>query len=1620
MAGRGVVPIRWEFKLVDNATRAILKSDRQVRTSLNQQQKAFRDTGSVAQRTSDMLVRGSQRVSAGLGKQGATATHTAADVAKLSAAQERAVALSGSLIARSNEVTNAYRRQGAAAIRAAEQQQKAAAAMSRAARGGGRGIGVGAAALAGRGARNTTAVGLAAAGFGAFEIGKQTIQFDRDMRNVNSIAQLSEKRLRKLGASVRDLGGKTAQSPHRLAEGLYDLVSSGFDAKQSLQILKSSATAATAGLSDTATSTAAVAAVLNAYHRPASAAANVSDVLFQTVNRGVISFEQLASNIGDVLPFASSLGISLDQVGAAVSTMTKQGINAPETMTRIKNVMQALIKPSEGMSKALKTLGVRNGETLIKQKGFQGALETLLGTTDKTKESIAKLFPNIRGLGGVLALTGANAKTAHGDLAAFGKGAKGAMSNALAQQSKSIAYQWQRIKTTASGMAIEIGTKLVPAAANALTAIRNLFSAGKGKKSPLQQLLAGLKGQAPKTVVPSPMGPPRPGPWAPVVKTPSFGRPLGAIDVRQAPQVAPPSGAQSLGEKIRGIVNKVLPLLKTIGQAALTAGKQLVDAFKPAMPFFQNVLLPVIEGIGAGLLATLVGAFKIAIPIIKVAATVLGFLGKVLAPLGGLFKAIGVVISFVLGGIIIKALGALAKTSKAFGVFRAAGGLVADAFRLVIGVIGRLWGAFTDGFTIVSRFAGTFTGGVAKVARGTLNIVGAIIHAIETLPGRMIKLAEKIVSSLGSAIGKGARSILSAGWSLGKGLVTGLVNAIKAAPGAIINAITSIIPGPLRSVAKKVPLIGDLFKREGGVISRFAAGGLVPAMVSPGEQVLYGGSSWTVPGPRIAADSVFAALPVGAAVMTFDGQRRMAGGASLASALATQAPHFAAGGTVGQKVTGRVSTFGPPTEPRGTTASGVTSQSRGVAIRPGASFQSGRPFLGGFWRVQIGGHTATLKQIDIGPNQSTGRRIDVTGAGARFMGLNPAKFPTDHRGTATFLGASARGGKASKAGAFGPLVRDALAQGFERGLAGRSGVGGSLIHALALSARRAAATGGATSATLGGGVSGHSELMPGISRIAQAVLSRYRGLAISSTTGGRHVGGSYHYQGRAVDLAGPGSTMNTAAGWVRSSGMYRRLKEGIHNPNLAIKNGRVTSGPGTFGAVWAGHRNHIHLAARRGGLLSPQGFRAGGTISGAVGAITGQGASTARLELLAGLLERATYARLGRLSDSLSEQLHRLRMSKDHSKAAVRRLEAVLGLIDGVVGVRVGRAAAHAQRLVARSTERETSVSLIQRVVGIDPASSAGLAQSISVGDESRGRLSSASSILTKQIRKLSRQGRPIPQALKDQLAEVNAALQENVATHAEQIRAFLQAQASERLSGSQFKVDWNNANMALLEATQSVMGTTDTPGGMLQHAAGIASSIPALQELQRSYLNSAQVAASIGDLDGWRQSLLSATQAATDIATAMATAAEETRRAAEAMAQSAIDASQFRFDIDDAGRGTLEFNQRMQGIYDTPGGRQARADYITQTLIPDLNKIISDDQVKIETERTTRGADSQEYRDAVRQYLADIAKRQGLQIEVLDDISDNTEPLKDYKGTLGFEYRGQQQTDILDAGVGV
>lgn len=80
-------------------------------------------------------------------------------------------------------------------------------------------------------------------------------------------------------------------------------------------------------------------------------------------------------------------------------------------------------------------------------------------------------------------------------------------------------------------------------------------------------------------------------------------------------------------------------------------------------------------------------------------------------------------------------------------------------------------------------------------------------------------------------------------------------------------------------------------------------------------------------------------------------------------------------------------------------------------------------------------------------------------------------------------------------------------------------------------------------------------------------VAKKMGLTITSTTGGQHAPGSYHYAGRAVDVAGSPSAMARFYRYFQN----KNPTELFHDPLGGIKHGQ------SIGAI-GGHGSHVHIA----------------------------------------------------------------------------------------------------------------------------------------------------------------------------------------------------------------------------------------------------------------------------------------------------------------------------------------------------------------------------------------------------------------------------------------------------------
>lgn len=236
------------------------------------------------------------------------------------------------------------------------------------------------------------------------------IEFQRQVALIQTIADGAG--FQQIADSVREISDNFNIPLLETAKGVYQALSNQVgDFGDSLRFTVEAAKFAKATNSTLADSVDLLSGALRSFGLTVEDTGQVSGIFFTAIDKGRVTATELANAFGRVGPSAKEIGISLEELAAAAATISDKGIGTSETLTQFRGIITALTKPTNEMKKRFRELGFGSVETAIQTRGLSGVLKDLSEATDGGTQSFAKLFPNVRGIGGALSLTGDNLKT---------------------------------------------------------------------------------------------------------------------------------------------------------------------------------------------------------------------------------------------------------------------------------------------------------------------------------------------------------------------------------------------------------------------------------------------------------------------------------------------------------------------------------------------------------------------------------------------------------------------------------------------------------------------------------------------------------------------------------------------------------------------------------------------------------------------------------------------------------------------------------------------------------------------------------------------------------------------------------------------------------------------------------------------------------------------------------------------------------------------------------------------------------------------------------------------------------------------------------------------------------
>jgi len=301
-------------------------------------------------------------------------------------------------------------------------------------------------------------------------------KFHDSFAEITTLVDAPKKSIAALKAEILSYGASSTQSLQDVTSATYSALSAGTDYKDITAALTGAEKLAVAGNASMNESVKLLSGTMNAYGADVSQTSKYSDTFFQTVKLGVTTIPELTASLSQVTPVSAQLGISINEVGAAMADMTAKGTPTAQAATQLKALLLALIKPSVGSAKAMKDMGINFSLAEIKAHGLSGVLDQLQKATGGSAEKLNLLIPSSEGAAAAAQLLANNSEKYRLKLDSINS-SMGSTDIAFKKMGDNFSLHNQRLLNSINTTLVRVGSDLLPAYGSVADAVAGVFAA---------------------------------------------------------------------------------------------------------------------------------------------------------------------------------------------------------------------------------------------------------------------------------------------------------------------------------------------------------------------------------------------------------------------------------------------------------------------------------------------------------------------------------------------------------------------------------------------------------------------------------------------------------------------------------------------------------------------------------------------------------------------------------------------------------------------------------------------------------------------------------------------------------------------------------------------------------------------------------------------------------------------------------------------------------------------------------------------------------------------------------------------------------------------------------------
>ncbi len=195
--------------------------------------------------------------------------------------------------------------------------------------------------------------------------------FESSIRKIQTLLPPGVDAMEEFGDVINKNAVKFGKSQAEVAESVFQAISGGIGAtaEEVGTFQETVGRAAVGGFTDMIGVTDLLLTVTDNYGISVDKVRGVSDKLFAINRIGRTDVGQLSKTLGRILPVASAVGVSFEDVGTAVAVMTRGGVKTNEVVTSLTALLGGIKQPTDKAIKAAKELGVEFSLDALKEGG---------------------------------------------------------------------------------------------------------------------------------------------------------------------------------------------------------------------------------------------------------------------------------------------------------------------------------------------------------------------------------------------------------------------------------------------------------------------------------------------------------------------------------------------------------------------------------------------------------------------------------------------------------------------------------------------------------------------------------------------------------------------------------------------------------------------------------------------------------------------------------------------------------------------------------------------------------------------------------------------------------------------------------------------------------------------------------------------------------------------------------------------------------------------------------------------------------------------------------------------------------------------------------------------------